>query len=207
MSRRPPLTVEQIAIRERMREEARIRNAKRIAHYNPLMAARNALRREFSRSPIVIDMMNDPATKRKVPQFKRNGERHAVDATEHLCSKCDTWSRSTKYTKFAIDHIDPVVDPHAGFIDLLVFYKRMFVGREKLQKICGRCHNTKTTAERQVREVTDDWKILIQLETADLPQDALVRAVKKRFTKKRLEKYSYPPEFITRLEALRLKLL
>lgn len=62
--------------------------------YNPITEARNALRRAFSRSPLVQDMMR--ANSRKVPRYNKDGSRAKVDAREHLCSKCGKWCRSTK---------------------------------------------------------------------------------------------------------------
>lgn len=163
-------------------EEKAIKNKKRIENYNPMMACRNALRREFSRSPIVIEMMNE--NKRHVPRYKANGERHAQDSVEHLCSHCDLWKKSTKDSKFAIDHIDPVVDPDVGFVDLNTYQERMFVGKEKLQKLCGECHTTKTNSERLPRRLTEYRQTLKEL--AEIKDMDLLKKKLKAFNKKRL---------------------
>lgn len=190
------------------KEEKAERNRKRIENYNPVMAARNALRREFSRSPDVIFMMNDPATTRKVPVYKKDGERSKVDAKEHLCSKCKQWKRSTKKAKVAIDHIIPVVCPKAGYVDLNTYYSRLWVPKDQLQKLCGDCHNEKTQAEWFERRFKEEVQIV---EKARLYMNsqfdrAAAKKMLQRFTKKKWTTGPYPKKFIEQVEQLKARL-
>lgn len=146
--------------------------------------ARNALRRAFSRSPVVIELMDE--NKRSVPQYKKNGERHKVDSVEYLCNICKKWKKSTKGNKVAVDHIEPVVDPYVGFINIQTYYERMYVGKEKLQVACGECHLIKTNSEREIRMMTEYKRTLDRLEKSD-NNDEIKKEIKK-FTKKRLSK-------------------
>lgn len=182
-------------------EEKALRNKKRIENYNPIMAARNALRREFSRSPIVIEMMNE--NKRYVPRYKANGDRHAQDSVEHLCACCKQWKKSTKDKKFAIDHINPVVDPDVGFIDLNTYYERMFVGREKLNKLCFECHSLKTNAERLPRRLTEYRQTLKEL--SNIEDFDILRKKLKPFNKKRLSECT--EDILESVERLKQKLI
>lgn len=144
--------------------------------------ARNALRRAFSRSSVVTELMDE--NKRSVPQYKKNGERHKVDSVEYLCNICKQWKKSTKNSKVAVDHIEPVVDPNIGFIDIQTYYERMYVGKEKLQVACGECHQIKTNSERKIRMMTEYKKTLDRLENS-MDKEELKKELKK-FNKKRL---------------------
>ena len=175
---------------------------KRLETYNPVMAARQALRRAFSRSPIVQIMMSE--NRRKVPRYNKDGSRHKVDAVEHLCNVCNQWRRSSKGSMVVIDHIDPVVDPETGFVDFNTYIARMWCDRSKLQKICGECHRKKTNEEWFYRRFKEERDIVSNLEkTEDI---ALIKKSLKRFTKKKFETLPYPKEFKARVEALRVKI-
>lgn len=185
--------------KEQRRKEAAERNAKRLLNYNPVMAARNALRREFSRSPLVIEMMKENS--RTVPLYKKDGTRAAVDAREHLCAKCGEWKRNSKGKKATIDHIEPVVCPKVGFVDLNTYYARMWVPKEKLQKLCGDCHNEKTQAEWFHRRFKEELELVEKCESMEDAQE--VKKLLKRFTPKKWAKGPYPKDFIKRVETLR----
>jgi hypothetical protein len=185
-------------------EERKAKREKRAASYDPIMDARNALRRAFSRSPIVVEMMNDHNTKRHVPQFKKDGTRCKIDAVEHLCAVCGEWKRSTKKSKVAIDHIVPVIDPQVGFVDLNTYHKRLWCSRDNLQKICGEDHRLKTNAERQEKQLREDAMLLIALE--NVHDQAILRKSLKRFTAKRLREIPYPPGFRIALSRLKDRL-
>ena len=172
-----------------------------MAKYNPVMAARQALRRAFSRSPIVIEMMRE--NRRKAPRYNKDGSRHKIDATEHLCNVCGEWKRSVKGSKVVVDHINPVVDPEVGFVDMNTYFERLWCDRSGLQKICGDCHRKKTNAEWFVRRFKEEQEILIRLEKSN--KDDVKKGL-KRFTKKKLETLPYPDEFKRRITTLRNKL-
>lgn len=175
--------------------------AKRLVSYNPVMAARQALRRAFSRSPLVQLMMQED--RRKAPRYNKDGSRHKVDATEHLCNVCKKWKRSVKNSKVVVDHIDPVVDPEVGFVDLNTYFKRLWCQREGLQKICGDCHRAKTNAEWFIRRFKEEKEIIANLELST-DKDHIKKSL-KRFTKKKLDTLPYPAEFKARIIALRDK--
>lgn len=48
------------------------------------------------------------------------------------------------------DHIEPVVDPHVGFVSWDEKIKRMFVEREGFQCLCKACHDAKCQEERDI---------------------------------------------------------
>lgn len=52
----------------------------------------------------------------------------------------------------AMDHIDPVVDPKTGWIDLDTYAERMFVSEDGYQRLCNRCHDEKTEKENAIRK-------------------------------------------------------
>lgn len=175
---------------------------KRLKNYDPVMAARQALRRAFSRSPVVVSMMME--NRRKAPRFTKNGARHKVDAVEHLCNVCHKWKRSSKGLKVVIDHIEPVVDPDTGFVDFNTYFKRMWCDRSNLQKICGECHREKTNAEWFRRRFKTEQDILNSLEGCH--DKDIIRKSLKRFTNKKLANLPYPKEFIQQLEKVRNRL-
>ena len=170
--------------------------------YNPIMAARQALRRAFSRSPLVVEMMRE--NRRKAPRYNKDGSRHKVDATEHLCNVCGQWKRSVKNSKVVIDHIEPVVDPTVGFVDMNTYFARLWCPRSGLQKICGDCHRQKTNAEWFIRRFKEEQEILNGLESSRNSAD--IKKGLKRFTKKKLDTLPYPQEFKNRITTLRDKL-
>lgn len=51
------------------------------------------------------------------------------------------------------DHIEPVEDPHTGFIDWNTYISRLFCGAEGIQIICKADHNIKTYRENQIRKM------------------------------------------------------
>lgn len=170
--------------------------------YDPVMVARQAWRRAFSRSPVVVEMMKE--NRRKVPRYNKDGSRHKIDANEHLCNVCHKWKRSVKGSKVVIDHIDPVVDPQVGFVNFDTYFKRMWCDKSNLQKICGECHRKKTNEEWFHRRFKEEQEIVAKL---DKCQDkAILRKSLKRFTTKKLESLPYPKAFRQQLETLRKRL-
>lgn len=175
------------------------KSRKRLESYNPVMAARQALRRAFSRSPVVISMMQE--NRRKAPRYNKDGSRHKVDAVEHLCNVCRQWKRSVKGSKVAIDHIEPVVDPEIGFVDFNTYFTRMWCDRSKLQKLCGDCHRKKTNEEWFHRRFKDERELLESLEKNS--DKSVIKKGLKRFTAKKLSTLPYPEEFKRRVEVLK----
>ncbi len=114
--------------------------------FNQNAAVRSAIRRVFSRSPIVREIMFK--VRREVPKYNKDGSRAKKDAVQYQCNVCKVW---TKSTAIAVDHIAPVVDVDGGFVDWNTFVVRLFCDASNLQVICDTCHQQKTNEERFMR--------------------------------------------------------
>lgn len=147
--------------------------------YNQNAAIRGALRRTFSRSPIVREVMMK--VRREVARYNQDGSRSKKDAVQYRCGSCSEWVGSTKC---AVDHITPVIDVQDGFVDWNKFVERLFCDASNLQVICDPCHNAKTQAERIAR-LTKQYN-----EELDALEDCLKNGVRDdRLLKKSLSKY------------------
>lgn len=50
------------------------------------------------------------------------------------------------------DHVDPVVDPHEGYVGKGIFAERLFVEEDEAwQALCAPCHQIKTNEENAIR--------------------------------------------------------
>lgn len=167
--------------------------------FNQNAAIRGAIRRTFSRSPVVREVLQ--AVRREVPKLNKDGTRSKKDAVQYRCGVCSSWVGSTR---IAVDHIDPVIHPVHGFRDWNEFVARLFCSADNLQPICDECHQKKTNAERFARSYVQDCELIAELESgagADLVER--IKCGVKKFTRKRLEKY--PVEFAERVEKLRAR--
>jgi 5-methylcytosine-specific restriction endonuclease McrA len=125
--------------------------------YNQSSAIRSALRRSFSRSPIVREIMQ--AHRRELPKYNKDGSLAAKPKVEYQCQVCAAWVSSTK---IAVDHILPVIpmanqekeqwDPQNP--DWNMYVRRLWCDPSNLQTICSDCHDKKTAAERQQRKMS-----------------------------------------------------
>ena len=61
--------------------------------WNEEAAIRGALRRVFSRSPVIREVMFK--VRREIPKFNKDGSRSKKDAVQYLCSICQTYVGST----------------------------------------------------------------------------------------------------------------
>lgn len=149
-------------------------------NYNQNSHIRSALRRAFSRSPIVRAVMQ--ASRREVPRFNQDGSRHKRDSVQYKCGVCGEWVGSTKT---AVDHIDPVV-PESGFTDWNAFIARLFCDPSNLHCICDDCHDTKTNKERAARNRLKDTLALDSLEKEQISTDNIKMLLKEvsRYTSK-----------------------
>jgi 5-methylcytosine-specific restriction endonuclease McrA len=164
--------------------------------FNQNAAVRSAIRRVFSRSPVVREVMW--RVRREVPKFNKDGSRAKKNAVQYCCNVCGVW---TKSTAIAVDHVVPVIDVQNGFVDWNEFVTRLFCDASNLQVICDTCHQIKTNAERFARS--------FRIEEADLTtMEAVASLVErkkwlKKYTAKRLAKFPYPKPFKDRIIALR----
>jgi 5-methylcytosine-specific restriction endonuclease McrA len=67
----------------------------------------------------------------------------------YKCAKCEGHFRQGE---FNLDHIEPVDNPHVGFIGWDDYISRLFVDVDGWQILCTQCHNTKTQFEAEIRK-------------------------------------------------------
>jgi hypothetical protein len=117
--------------------------------YNQESAIRGALRRAFSRSPLVREVLEE--SRQEFPRYKKDGTRHKKNWVKRQCQVCSNWESSSK---IAVDHIDPVISVEDGKQDWNTFIDRLWCntsGKANLQRICDTCHDLKTATERIAR--------------------------------------------------------
>ena len=117
--------------------------------YNQESAIRGALRRAFSRSPLVREVLEE--SRQEFPRYKKDGTRHKRNWVKRQCQVCNEWVSSSH---IAVDHIDPVISVTEGKQDWNTFIDRLWCntsGKANLQRICDPCHDLKTKAERIAR--------------------------------------------------------
>lgn len=147
--------------------------------WNQEAAIRGALRRTFSRSPVIRDVLFK--VRREVPKFNKDGSRAKKDAVQYRCNVCQNYVGSTKVS---VDHINPVVSVSEGFVDFNTFINRLFCDAANLQVVCDECHNTKTQLERISRLLLQYGKELDKLEI-----DVKTKCISKAEALKTLKKY------------------
>jgi len=113
--------------------------------YNANSAIRSAVRRTFSRSPMVREVMLK--VRRERPWFKGDGSQAAKPRVEYKCSSCGEWHMGKN---IQVDHVVPVVDPEAGFQSWDVFISRLFCDVNNLAVLCKTCHEIKTNKEKAI---------------------------------------------------------
>lgn len=165
--------------------------------FNENAAVRSAIRRVFSRSPIVREVMFK--VRREVPKFNKDGGRAKKDAVQYQCGVCSTW---TKSTAISVDHIEPVISVDIGFQDWNEFVRRLFCKAENLQVICDGCHQKKTNKERFDRQLKKDQELVWSLENEfDCWELNEARKSLAKFTTKKL--LIYPQDMQQRIVKLK----
>lgn len=125
--------------------------------YNANAQIRSAVRRTFSRSPVVQEIIN--SVRRERPRYKKDGTLAKVPHVEYQCAECQRWFGRKD---IAVDHIEPVINPDKGFVDWNEFIGRLWCDKDNLQVLCSylvkhkdqhngelSCHHKKTQAERK----------------------------------------------------------
>lgn len=128
--------------------------------YNKEQSIRSALRRAFSTSPIVREVM--ALVRREIPKFNSDGRQSKKNSVQYLCSECQTW---TKSSDISVDHIEPVIETGVGFVDWNTFVSRLFCSYDNLRVVCNPCHDKKTQAEITAKfriRYTEDLRILAE---------------------------------------------
>ena len=167
--------------------------------YNENAAIRGAVRRTFSRSPIVREVLQK--VRREVPKYNKDGTRAKKDSVQYQCAICKEYVGSTK---IAVDHIEPVIHPTHGFKDWNEFVSRLFCDASNLQPVCEDCHQKKTNAERFERQLVRDREKLAQMKKAVAVGMADYQEIKKdlsKFSKKKLE--TYPKDVVELVQWLK----
>lgn len=113
--------------------------------YNENSAIRSALRRTFSRSPIVREVMQDGRRERQIN--KKDGTPAKRPRVEFQCSECKGWFMGKDVQ---VDHKEPVV-PITGYTDWNTFITRLFCAKENLEILCKPDHKIKTKEEGDAR--------------------------------------------------------
>lgn len=160
---------------------------KKRSPYNENAAIRGSIRRTFSRSPVVREVL--AKVRREVPKYNKDGSRSKKNAVQYECNICKQYVSSTKV---AVDHIDPVIHPEHGFKDWNEFVARLFCDASNLQPVCDNCHQSKSNLERFNRNLIKDREKLEQMKKAVAIGMADYRAIKRdlaKFTNKKLESY------------------
>jgi len=152
--------------------------------WNQEAAIRGALRRTFSRSPVIRDVLFK--VRREVPKYNKDGSRSKKDAVQYRCNVCQQYVGSTKVS---VDHISPVVSVNDGFIDFNTFIQRLFCDASNLQVICDGCHGTKTQAERISRLLLQYDKelneLVLDVNTKCISKEEALQTLKKYISKKK----------------------
>lgn len=147
--------------------------------YNQEAQIRGALRRAFSRSPLVREVLEE--SRQEFPRFKNDGTRHKRNWVKRQCQVCQQWVSSSK---IAVDHIDPVISVDHGKQDWNTFIDRLWCntsGKSNLQRICDPCHDAKTQKERIARLLIKYNEELDEIEANITSYDA--KTLKKTLSK------------------------
>jgi 5-methylcytosine-specific restriction endonuclease McrA len=74
------------------------------------------------------------------------------DIWHYTCAICgpDKWYRDKE---IRLDHIQPVVDPIIGYVDMDTYIDRMLCEEDGFQRLCDPCHDKKTEQEQQLRQL------------------------------------------------------
>ena len=131
--------------------------------YNQNSQIRSALRRTFSRSPIVQEVKK--STRSEHPQYNKDGSLAKKPAVRYKCAEC---CELFPGNAVAVDHISPVINIDDTFQDWNQFIDKLFCSPENLQVLCSyklkdkhkfdgtpSCHHVKTQEERQLRKLAN----------------------------------------------------
>lgn len=174
--------------------------------FNEDSVLRGAWRRIFKQTDIYKEVLE--AATRRVPRYRQDGSRAAVDSKEAHCNVCKQWVKFSVGGKnnVEVDHIVPVigVDDVSGKVkDWNVYKSHLFCDKSNLQVICGPCHDKKTAYERETRQALKDKVALDSLEqriplAKSIAEEKLLKKeIGKYLTKKKAQ--------VTKDRALKLK--
>lgn len=133
---------------------------KKKSKYNANSAIRSAVRRAFSRSPIVQEVLKEVRTEE--PKYNKDGSLAKKPAVFYTCAIC---GKKFKSSVVAVDHIAPVIPLDKTFTTWDDFISRLFCEKDNLQVLCNyklkykddyggepSCHYKKTQSEKDIRK-------------------------------------------------------
>lgn len=92
------------------------------------------------------------------PYRKAALRKSRVARGKYKCTSCEFEHFGPK--QIVLDHIDPVVDVEAGWVDWNNYIFRLFCAEEGWQVLCKQCHQAKSYLENQIRkEVAEEKKL------------------------------------------------
>jgi len=120
--------------------------------YNETSAVISSLKRTFSRSPVVQEVLRDH--RQEHPQYNKDGSLAKKPAVRFPCVECKDIHMGTN---IQVDHIEPVVPlnipaKHACMNTLI---DRLFCNKSNLQILIKECHKIKSKEENAIRK---EWK-------------------------------------------------
>ena len=128
--------------------------------YNQNSQVRSAIRRTFSRSPLVQEVLR--SVRSEHDQYNKDGSLGKKKAVRYECAMC---GKLFMRTQVAVDHVDPVIPLDKEFTDWDTFVSRLFCDKKNLQVLCSykikdkgkhndklSCHHEKTQQERVIRK-------------------------------------------------------
>jgi 5-methylcytosine-specific restriction endonuclease McrA len=83
------------------------------------------------------------------PPRKEAIKKARVSRGLYECAKCNGHFR---HGEFQLDHVNPVDDPHTGFVSWDDYISRLFVAVDLWQILCTQCHAAKTLYENEIRK-------------------------------------------------------
>lgn len=136
------------------------KKSKKRPKYNKNSQIRSAIRRTFSRSPLVQEVLK--SVRSEHDQYKKDGNLAKRKAVRYKCAEC---GKLFMRTEVAVDHVDPVIPLDKEFTNWDEFVGRLFCNEDNLQVLCSykikdkhkhgdelSCHHKKTQQERALRK-------------------------------------------------------
>jgi hypothetical protein len=79
-----------------------------------------------------------------------------IERGKYRCAMCD---QPVRDKDVEMDHVQPVVDPLTGYVNLDVYVDRLLPQEEGWQCLCQDCHYKKSGKENKVRRKTKKKKL------------------------------------------------
>lgn len=83
------------------------------------------------------------------PPRKAAIQKARISRGKYRCASCLGEEFGPK--EINVDHINPVIDPHIGWVDFNTFIERLFCDESGWQILCLQCHSAKTLLESFIR--------------------------------------------------------